>query len=1057
MARSTPVIRDNMLLIAYADQTLSLVAGSESWFAWLQKETTTIFAFQGLASSYTARKERAGNQRGGEYWKAYRSYQGKLYRAYLGKARDLTLARLHEVALVLERRIQGSEQSKADNFKVIPHSNSLTSENEAVMPLLETRLHPPRLPAQLVKRSRLLRLLEAGQEQKLTLLQASAGCGKTTLVTQWIAYRHSQAVMAEHSPEPVAWLSLERGDNDPLRFWSSLIKACQSFQAEIGKKALAQLFQLARLALSPSALETVLTLLLNDLMRNVQAGVLVLEDYHLIEHFCIHETLTFFIEHLPDSLHILILTRSEPPLPLARWRARGDLLEIFGSHLRFSHAETASFLSQLLPATASDKAVSQLEVHLDGWAAGLRLFVLSLQGQVAPLAVEDALARLQLGSLTTRTQRAIQEYFLSEVLSAQPEPLQLFLLQTSLLSRLTGSLCAAVTGRQESAMWLEVVERSGFFLEALDSAGEWYRYHALFAEIMQAEALRRLGEEELQGLQAKAARWYEEHNMLVEAIEAILAAGAFEHAAQLIERLHERSYFSESHTVRRWLPQLPTALLRAHPALCFRYAQARLFPEEMSDMSLELACVKDLLQMAEEGWRRQEKLYHVGMLYALRATYAFLNGDTTTGIPYAHQALQLFPLTVELPSSYFYARHDWRCICLCALAVEAMQAGSFEEAYQHLLEAYTFSLQRGDGALRPAIGRMLGDVCLELGELHRAGEYFQQAIDMAREFEGGEGVPYVASLSGLAHLSYEWNQLEKMEQQLHEIAPSSERGLFLRWGEEIRTKSELLRLKLLRAREEGALVKQELEALLVRLQASPLTSLLIPEVLMYLARSQIKDGDLTAASRTLASLADLGDNLTLLQQQDLELLHARLRLAQGQAKGALPILARLLSTARQGKQHRRALEGQLLIALAYSSLQQKNQAQQYLSAALVQARAEGFVRLFLDEGEPMRALLRSLLPALAERPLRAYVRSLLQAFASALAGKTAAHGQDEQLTAQEMRVLALLVAGRSKAEIAESLIISVNTVKGHVKNLYRKLAVTNRLEAGEVARHLKLL
>jgi LuxR family maltose regulon positive regulatory protein len=1014
--------------------------GSEQWFAWLCEETSTIFSFHALdGSAYTVRKERAGSRRGGWYWKAYRTYQGKLYRAYLGKSEDLTLTRLNEVALTLAERAHSKEQENAEITVISPMRPDA--------PLLTTKLHPPRLPSVLVPRERLVALLDSGQQHQFTLLHAPAGFGKTTLVAQWIA----------HCQVPTAWLSLDSGDNDPVRFWSAVIAACQRLHPSVGREALELLSQVSFMA---SPLETALTSLLNDLAQFVRGGTLILEDYHCVEQQRIHETLTFFIEHLPACLHIVMLTRSIPPLPLARWRVRGDVLEVGSSQLRFSAEETAAFCQQMIPQPLAKEAISSLHTHLEGWAAGLRLLALSLQSQMTPQAIEEMLAHLHAGFASDRIHQPIQEFFLSEILALQPEQLQLFLLQTGMLDRVTASLCDAVTGRQDSAECLALVEHSGFFLEALSSRGEWYRYHALFAEAMRTEAKRRLGAEALHNIALRAARWYEEHDMLIEAVEAFISAREFEHVAGLIEKLHRRAYFSEHHTIRRWLEQFPRPLLHIYPDLCFRYAQARLFPEVMNSTALQLAQVEDLLQMAEAGWRRQGNLTSVGMLYGLRASYLLLQGHVVPAVTYARQALQLLPVTDEQPDDHMYVRHDWRCICLCALALDAMQAGAFDRARQNLLEAQALAMNSQDNVFRPIINRMLGEVCLEAGQLHQASEYYQQALAEAHKTESGEVVVVPLTLYGQARLAYEWNQLERAEQLMSEGASFALKGYFPHWEEELHVRGELLNLLLLYACGGTDLVQLRFTALLARLRASAYLNIrqLFPDVLAWQGRVQISDGDLATVKRTLDKLAHPEQELSPLQQQTRTLLQARLLLSRGEVEAALPLLEQLLSVAQKGQHLIRVLEIQLLTALAYMACRKRQQAQQHMIQVLSQARAEGFLRLFLDEGEPVAALLRSLLPTLTEKPLRVYAQRILHAFSPGTTAQRSSEGPlIEPLSTQEQRVLVLLVAGRSNPEIAAALVVSVNTVKGHVKNLYRKLGVANRVQAGEVARHAHLI
>jgi LuxR family maltose regulon positive regulatory protein len=1061
MTRTTPTIRETTLHFYEDEQETSIIVGSARWFEWLQEETSTIFSFRSPDGSYTARKENAGNHRGGWYWKAYLKRQGVLYRAYLGKSEDLTFERLNEVALVLAKRHFG-QLPRQPRHTILP--------KPVATPLLQSKLRPPRLPVRLVERVSLLELLDEGQRQKLTLVQAPAGSGKSTLVARWIV-RHEAQAATRRNPLLVAWLSLDSGDNDPIRFWSSLIAAIPAICGQIGQTALAQLSQQSQSSFALAPLEVALASLLNDLTGSVPEGVLVLEDYHFIKHPRIHETLTFFIEHLPTEFHIVILTRSTPPLPLMRWRARGDLQEIHPAQLRFSLEETTAFLQQNIPYPLSKEAAQELHAYLEGWAAGLRLFALNLQGQHPPQTIEDSLRQLRMGSASNPPHRPIQEFFISEVLAAQPEPLQLFLLQTSLLSRLTASLCDAVMGRQDSAEWLEMVERSGFFLEALDSASGWYRYHALFAEAMRTEAARRLGAETLRCLVAQASRWYEEHALLTEAIETALSAQEFERAALLIERLNEQTYFTEHHTMCRWLEQIPKSLLRSRPALCFLFAQARIFSEDRPGSVWRIEPAEDLLQMAEEGWRAQGDLFQVGVLYAFRATFTIIHGFIAPAVAYARQALQLLPPASE-HSGQAYKRLrkrpaewiEWHCGCLFALSMEAMQSGAFDTAHHFLLEAYHLSLNIEDRVFTRVTERMLGDVCLELGELHQAASYYQQTLsEPSWPQESGEALFHAQCVSGLIHLSYEWNELEMAEQLTREASLYQYGGDFPVGEEDVRVKIELLRLLLLSTRGEVTEVRAALAALIVRLQATPHARSLIPDVLIWQARMHFRERDLAAASHTLDTLATSTKELSLLQQQAVHLLHARLHLARGEAEIALSELSPLLAHAQQSKQTIRSLEIQILCALAHAALKRGHEARQQLAHVLAQARRERFIRLFVDEDEPLAALLRQLLPSLTEKPLRAYAQSILQAFHEPFPAITdpARKGEEspllEPLSAQERRVLTLLVAGRSNPEIAKELIISMNTVKGHMKNLYRKLDVNNRIEASEVARRFKLI
>ncbi|MFL5805526.1 MAG: hypothetical protein ACJ8CR_27785 [Roseiflexaceae bacterium] len=316
----------------------------------------------------------------------------------------------------------------------------------------------------------------------------------------------------------MAWVSLDAGDNDPIRFWRYIITACQVLQSDCGREGLALLAAAAQPLFEPLSLEIVLTTFLNELTRHAHSGVLILEDYHVITAPQIHETMAFLLAHLPATLHVIILTRSEPQLPLARLRARGDLCELSAADLRFSQEETRRFFQQGLALPLSPEASRQLDERLAGWAAGLRLLMLALRSRASLQAVEEVLATF------AGSHRPILEYFVAEVLSVQPEPTQAFLLRTSVLGRLNGLLCDAVLGRHDSAELLAALDRASLFLEPLDEARQWYRYHALFAEAMQYEARRRFGDEALRGLARQASVWYEQHSMLAEAVEAALQA-----------------------------------------------------------------------------------------------------------------------------------------------------------------------------------------------------------------------------------------------------------------------------------------------------------------------------------------------------------------------------------------------------------------------------------------------------------------------------------------------------------------------------------------------------
>ncbi|HVU69088.1 MAG TPA: LuxR C-terminal-related transcriptional regulator, partial [Ktedonobacteraceae bacterium] len=402
---------------------------------------------------------------------------------------------------------------------------------------------------------------------------------------------------------------------------------------------------------------------------------------------------------------------------------------------------------------------------------------------------------------------------------------------------------------------------------------------------------------------------------------------------------------------------------------------------------------------------------------------------------------------------------EWHCGCFITLGTEARQTGAFARAHQSLLAGYTLSLHVKDRVFTRVIGHMLGDVSLEMGELHRADAYYRQALaEPSWPDEAGEKLFRTQLACGYIRLAYAWNELDRAEQLIRETSDYALQGSFPLGEEAGLTQIELLRLLILRARGKTFEARSALDALLVHLHAASHTRQLIPDVLLWQTRAQIHDNHLQAAEQTLGALTHLEEDCTPLQQQSIRLLAARLLLARGEAKAALSQLTQLLTYAQEDQHVLRALEIQLLMVLAHASLKQEAESYQHLTHVLAQTQSEGLLRLFLDEGENMTVLLRELLPSLTEKSLRAYVQRILHACAHPFASSiTPPDTLPEPLSVQEQRVLALLIAGRTNPEIAQELIISINTVKGHVKNLYRKLDVTNRVEASATARRLCLL
>ncbi|GCE31499.1 helix-turn-helix transcriptional regulator [Dictyobacter alpinus] len=1064
-------------LVGAADQAApdDMVPGEATWFTWL--DGVTSFAFHSRSGiNCTVRKEVI--QGSGSYWYGYRSLQQRTVKRYLGRTRDLSLAHLEKVAESFVAAVKVPTTPGAST-KTLIDTNEPVEPPPLVTPLgplLESKLRPPRLSHTLIERPRLHQRLDAWQAYKLTLLNAPAGFGKTTLTKSWLNQQHSIA--------ETAWVSLDTGDNDPIRFWRYILAACQAWSHPQSQHALALLLSISTPSLQPISLETVLTVFLNQIARQDQQRLLVLEDYHVLTEPRIHESFNFLLAHLPENLHILLITRLEPPLALVRLRANGELNELQTSELRFTYAEMVAFLERTLSFPLSAETLERLHSQLDGWAAGLRLLSLSLQGKQTDEQIEQALASFR-GS-----QPSIRNYFIGEVLQAQTADLQDFLLRTSILTRLSPSLCAAVTNRTDSATLLETIEQANLFLEALDCTGEWYRYHELFAEAMQHEAQRRLGETALKQLYQAASLWFEEHGLLVEAIEAAFHLDQSEQVARLIDR-HIEALGSidthEHHTLLRWLERLPQEVLRQFPLLCFSYAVTMIFGRDQNTQpEAPPTRFEEFLQLAENGWRASNNLVGLGKILAMRALLSFQLGKRKNARSLAAQALEWLPEDDA----------TWRSMCLMVIGLDAMQMGQFKQADQTLKQVYTQWTITNNTDARDGITVLLGLLSVEQGDLQQASNYYRKLIGQPKRSDQQSAA--AAAHLGLTYVYYEWNMLEEAAQQLQEGLRLAE--VFTEIPRDLLvTMSDLMQALLQHSRGETQLALQYLTTRLRYKQddamSNPFYAYMQHEIISWIVRLSLLIGDQATGEEWINELtnqhnrsispsiiplldapadaviveAPLTDDYQPLQengpvaialQEEKALLEARLYLAQGQAETALKLLNALLPAAHEAGRGHHTLQIRLLLAQAYSARKQVCESREVLLAALKQAQTAGYQRLILDEGDQLFLLLRDLLPELPKQSLRSYVQSLLRSFAQQRQKTTVTAVIStifEPLSKREQKVLRLLIAGHSNPEIARELIVSVNTIRTQIQSIYRKLQVNNRQAASEVARELNLL
>jgi LuxR family transcriptional regulator, maltose regulon positive regulatory protein len=896
-------------------------------------------------------------------------------------------------------------------------------------PLLATKLHQPRPRSRLVSRSRLIERLGQGVTGPLTLVSAPAGYGKTTLLAQWRASTRM----------PVAWLSLEPEDNEPLRFLTYFIAALQTLDHHLGARAYARL----RLP-QPVELETVLAELSNDLLCwQGEDFVLVLDDYHVITSAPIHHALTHLVEHLPPGMHLILTTRSDPPLPLARLRARGHLTELRAADLRFGTAEASAFLADVMGLHLSPEEVATLQSRTEGWIAGLQLAALSLQGRTD---VTSALAAF------TGSHRFVLDYLSEEVLSRQSASVQTFLLQTSVLERLSGPLCDAVTGKPGSQSMLEDLERAHLFVVALDERREWYRYHHLFADLLRS----RLQQSEpglLPELHRRASLWYEEHDLLLEAVQHAIHAPDLERTSYLLEAYrHALALRGQGRTVLALLHAFPDERIGRQPSLCFSQAMLLMLTGQLQEALARLHLARQSASYIAEERAAQIFLHRIA---ATQVHILFFQGDLESSVALAEQIcdhLDEMPAEVQA-----YVRQ------IAAHRVLLSGKGSAEEAWHpaqlHSAKADSPDLLAMQVLLRLGSSLLQARLLRREGRLRQAAVIYEQLAEAEQDQEGSLLAP--GSCFGLGELYYQWNDLGAAERLLEQGREALHGAGTLAAHDIAQGYATLALLHQARNRPTEALALiEEFERLAEIRQFAPTQR---ARASACRAQFALMQGHLTEAARwAQASGLSAEDDLAYLREREY-LMFARVRIAQGRLdpagphlREALQLLERLLQDAERSARVESLLEILMLQALAFSVAPgHRTRALPTLERALLLAEPGGYVRLFLDEGPPMMVLLRQAQTAdIAARS----VETLLSAYGEEPGGSRSEPGAlIEPLTERERDVLRLLGRGLSNAEIARELIITVGTVKRHVNSLYGKLGVQSRTQAIARAQGLRLL
>jgi len=871
-------------------------------------------------------------------------------------------------------------------------------------PLLATKLSVPPARPDLVPRPRLRKRLNEGSSRRLTLICAPAGFGKTTLTIDWLA----------SVEQPVAWLALDESDNDPARFITYLVAALQTVDAEIGQRAQAMLR-----APQPPQPEALLTGLINDIAATPTPLVLVLDDYHLIHTLPIHQQLAFLLAHHPPSMHLVIVSREDPPLPLSRLRAQGHMTEVRQESLRFTEEETADFLGRIAGLELSSADLDALYRRTEGWVAGLQLAALSLRRRDDVRQFVDSF---------TGSDRYVLDYLIEEVFEQQSAEVQDFLMRTSILDRFTASLCDVVAEREDSRDLLLALERANLFVIPLDRSRQWYRYHRLFADLLRhrLDMDSSLGAARLHQL---ASRWYVGHGFAEKAVDHALLASDWEQAAALILDVDETMLKrGEVMTLLGWLQALPDEVFRRYPGLSMSHSWALILTGQLDAAESLLAEAERVAQLEGSGDSPGAALADI---LSAQAFIARTRGDDQRTITLSQRALSVLP-----PDNL-----EGRSVVAVNLGIAHWSSGHLEDADEALREAEQAARQSGNQYARLTALGFLGAVRAAQGKLHEASEWLRQAI------RAGAGLPPTAlAHDTLGAVLYEWNDLEAAVEQLERGVEAGERSGNV--DTQIGGYRILARIRQAQGDAPGALdALQKAHRLAREKDVSPLMRARNAACHVQIALAQ---DDLSMARRWAHRVTEDCDGSRLYPL--LGLTPARLLLAEGEKVAAAEELKVWYETAARAGWRSGVIEVRGLQALAAPAL---DEALTFLEEALAIAEPEGFVRVFVDKGRPMAQLLRE---AAVRGPSPAYARRLLESFPiTSTPSHPPAQPLIEPLSDRELDVLRLLVEHMTNQEIAGALFISINTVKSHLTHIYGKLGVHDRREAVDRAEELGLL
>ncbi|OXL87585.1 transcriptional regulator [Paenibacillus sp. SSG-1] len=887
------------------------------------------------------------------------------------------------------------------------------------IPTLSTKLYIPLPREKVVTRSRLIEQMNGALDRRLTLISASAGSGKTTLISEWVTL----------CGKPVAWLSLDEGDNDTARFLTYLIKALQTIAPNIGESVLG-LLQSPQLP----PMDLLLTTLLNDVTADMEHFVLVLDDYHVIKTETIVNAIAFLLEHMPPQMHLIIATRENPRLPLARFRVKAQLNEVGASDLRFNTSEADEFLRVVMDLHLSPELVTQLESRTEGWIAGLQLAGLSIQG------VEDPTDLIKSFS---GNHHFILDYLLEEVLKRQPDYIQAFLLHTSVLDRMCGSLCDAVLKRviEEDSVFsnsgqetLEYLVENNLFVVPLDTERRWYRYHHLFGELLRQRLHHNYPTPGLQkakvvsDLHIRASQWYEDNGHDIEAFQHAVSADDVGCATRLAEGEGMPLLFRGAVApVLGWLNSLPNQTFEANPSLWILQASALLMLGQMTVVEEKLHAAQKKLKGTEQDPKAQN---YIGHIAAIRATLAVSKHQTEIIMAESQRALEnLHPDNLPV-----------RTAATFALGYAHQLRGNRTAASAAYTEALSVSQRIGHVMMTIMSSLGLGKLQESQNHLCKAVQTYQHVLTIA----GNPALPVACEAHlGLARIFYEWNNLEAARhhgEQAIELAKQLEHT-----DRFVAAEVFLARLKItLGATGEALIILKNVEQ--VARQQNFLNS--VSEIASTTVLALLRQGNVTQAAK-------------IVQEHNIQISQVRVHLTQGNVHQAMSLLQSLRRQAEEKNWADEQLIVLVLQSVALLELDQRTRALEVLEDALILAVSGGFIRIFVDEGMPMNILL---LDAKAHGIMPSYVEKLLTEIESDMRDSEGVSERDpsnnpliEPLSERELEVLHLIAQGLSNREICERLFLALSTVKGHNRIIFDKLQVKRRTEAVARARKLGLL